>query len=215
MLSFLKDPLVKRFIFLPGLVVFAGLSVFGMSGLAQVELFEMAVVEQQAQTDNANRYLQKVQFLRNQESLYQQYGDQYETLMQKGMVKDLDRVLWVDGLLKIKQQLQLAPMVIMINAEVLLESTDLKEFMIKNDIFYSTRINMSFGLQADTDLFRMLNLISSDISPHYFVEKCKLDQSFERSKNIEFNPLSGNIAGECSLIIFQSKPRLLQVDIDL
>lgn len=212
MSKYLNDPLVKRLIFLPGLVIIISSVVFGFSGYFQIERLEGAEVEQDVATQKANRLLQKVSFLRNQESLFLEYGEQYESLMQKGLVQVFDRITWVDGLLGIKQKLQLVPMVIGIEPEALLASEDLSRLMIKDGIFYFTRINLSFGLQTDIDLFRMLNLIAKDISPYFYVEKCDLELPKDKLTNPAFNDLAGNMSAECSLLVFQAKPHPLEVE---
>jgi virulence-associated protein VapD len=206
----LNDPLVKRFIFLPGLVLFIGATLLSSTITLQSQWLEQDEIAYQSATQEATRLLQKVRFLRNQEALYLQYGDQYAAVLQKGLVKDFDRVAWVDGLIRVTEALQISGLKILIEPEQLIKKSDLKSQLIKKDIFYYTRINLAFGLQTDVDLLKMMDLISQEISAHFFVEKCKLEMPYDLGKQLDFNPLNGNILGECSLIVFQAKPSELK-----
>lgn len=156
------------------------------------------------------RIIKQVLFLRRQEFLFNKYGSRYEELTKQGLVKDLDRVKWVDGLLSIKNKLLFNELIIQFEPEIKLKRQDFKHFNLNQNIFYYTRLNIDFGMLIDSDIFKLKDDIDQNITPIYKFDKCDLKLDDKKIGGLGFNPLSSNINARCSLIVFQAKPRLLK-----
>lgn len=207
--SFLSVSLFKKF-FLIGflvLIVLVGLS----AGLWQMLNDEQQRLQQIEQTKlkELNSLRSQVNFLQQQVRLYQQYGAKYKDLVRKGIVKQQDRVFWADSMMQMQKTLVMPEFTFQFTPEQILDSKRFDSIKIDKGMFYFSRLNLKMNLQHDGDLLKLLDAINERVSPFYLVDHCSYSMK-DKSEIIEarFDPKSGNIQTECSLIVFQSHSKI-------
>lgn len=161
--------------------------------------------QERPKVQKLNSLQSEVNFLQRQLKLYQQYGDKYQELIKKGLVKQADRVFWTDSLIALSEQYLIPRLKFSFSAEIPLTSTLFTNINIPNRVFYYSRLNLSMSLQHEEDLLRVLETISQNISPFYLVENCKTklinSQAYVQA---DFNLLKGNVEADCTLVIFHT-----------
>ncbi|MCF6298547.1 MAG: hypothetical protein L3J01_01560 [Thiomicrorhabdus sp.] len=203
--NFLSDPLLKRF-FLRVVVVLIILTAF-LAGAwyAYGEVEKELQAQERPKVQKLNGLQSEVKFLQRQLMLYRQYGDKYQELVKKGLVKQQDRVFWTDSLIELSEQYLIPSLKFTFSAEKPLTSALFASINIPNRAFYYSRLKLSMSLQHEEDLIRVLETISQNISPFYLVESCKTKLLNGRAHvQADFNLLKGNVSADCTLIVFHS-----------
>ncbi len=201
--------LFKRFYLKPLIVsviliaAFAGLWHFLDERQAEIKKAETVKLRE------LNSLRSQVTFLQLQVQLYQQYGEKYKDLVRKGIVKPQDRVFWADSLIQIQKTLVIPDFTFQFTPEQPLDSRRFDKISFDKGIFYFSRLNLSMSLQHDGDLPKLLNAINERISPFYLVDSCSY-QMKNKTEVVEakFNPEKGNIATQCSLVVFHSHSKI-------
>jgi len=203
--SIIKDPFVQRFY--TKLVIIFVILVLLVSGAwyGYGEIQKTLKAQERPKVQKLNNLRSQVKFLQQQVRLYYEYGDKYQELVKKGLVKQQDRVFWTDSLIKIKDEYLIPDMSFSFSPEKPLSSSQFSKIKIPNGMFFYSNLKLKMSLQHEEDLVRVFENISQNISPLYLVQNCK---SSLRSKGHElkanFDLTNGNVAMECSLIIFHT-----------
>ncbi|VAW46194.1 hypothetical protein MNBD_GAMMA03-1182 [hydrothermal vent metagenome] len=203
--NLLSDPLIKRFFF-RAVVFFVILSAF-LAGawFAYGEVEKKLQAKERPKIQELNGLQSDVLFLQQQLRLYRQYGDKYEELLKQGLVEQLDRVFWIDSLIKLSGQYLIPSLKFSFSAEKPLTSALFANIEIPNRVFYYSRLKLDMSLQHEEDLIRVFEAISQNISPFYLVESCKTEMIDDNAYvEANFNLLKGNLITDCSLIVFST-----------
>lgn len=203
----MNDPLLKKYILIPLIALGVLLSVIGLLGYQLMDMKTQSETQNAELKKTARSLIQDVRFLRRQQALYQQFGEEYESVIQNGLVKTFDRVKWVDALLRFKNELVMTPFTMQFEPQQKLEKAQFSSFKFKRNIFYYTRMNLTVGFQSDYDLITLNQLMTDKVSPLYSLEECDLKHERNPELNALFNPINGSITAKCSYVIFQAKPR--------
>lgn len=203
--SFFSNPLVRRF-FTRLFMVFIVLSILlagSWYGYGEVE--KELLAQERPKVQKLNSLQSQVNFLQQQVRLYEQYGDKYQELVKKGLVKQQDRVFWTDSLIRITDEYIIPDLRFSFSAEKPLSSGQFSKIKIPNGLFYFSRVNLSMALQHEEDLIRVFETISQKISPLYLVESCttKLKDT-DHEVYANFDLMDGNVTADCTLIVFHT-----------
>lgn len=203
--NLLSDPLLRRF-FLRLAVVFVILSIF-LAGAwyAYGEIEKELQAQEKPKIQKLKALQNEVRFLQRQLTLYQKYGDKYQELIKKGLVKQQDRVFWTDSLIALSEQYLIPSLKFRFSAEQPLTSGLFSRIKIPNRVFFFSRLTLTMSLQHEEDLMRVFETISQDISPFYLVESCKT-KLFNTRADVQanFDLVKGNVLANCSLIVFHT-----------
>ena len=205
--NLIRDPLVQRF-FKKLLIIFVILSaLFGAAWYGYGEIQKELIAQEKPKIQKLNSLRSQVKFLQQQVRLYQEYGEKYEELVKKGLVKQQDRVFWTDSLIKLKDEYLIPDLSFSFSPEKPLSSGQFSKIKIPNGIFFYSDVTLKMSLQHEEDLVRVFESISQNISPLYLVQNCdtKLKDS-GHDINANFDLMSGNINVSCSLIVFHTHP---------
>jgi len=203
--SFLSDPLIRRFF--TRLVIFFVI----LSALIAGAWFAYGEAEKELKALEKPKIKQlsslqsEVRFLQQQLSLYQQYGDKYQELVKKGLVKQQDRVFWTDSLIRLTDEYLIPSLTFSFAAEKPLSSGQFLNIKVPNGVFFYSRLDLRMDLQHEEDLIRVFETISQKISPLYLVESCRTTLAdTDHEVQADFDLLEGNVSADCSLIIFHT-----------
>lgn len=203
--NLLSDPLLRRF-FLRVAIIFLILSVLlGGAWYAYGEITKELQVQEKPKVQKLKGLQNEVRFLQRQLTLYQKYGDKYQELVKKGLVKQQDRVFWTDSLIELSNQYLIPSLKFRFSAEQSLTSGQFSRIKIPNRVFYFSRLTLTMSLQHEEDLMRVFETISQKISPFYLVESCKtrlLNGRVDVQTN--FDLVKGNVSSDCSLVVFHT-----------
>ena len=205
--NIIRDSLVQRF-FKKLLIIFVILSaLFGASWYGYEEIQKELVAQEKPKIQKLNSLRSQVKFLQQQVRLYQEYGEKYEELVKKGLVKQQDRVFWTDSLIKLKDEYLIPDLSFSFSPEKPLSSGQFSKIKIPNGMFFYSDVTLKMSLQHEEDLVRVFESISQNISPLYLVQNCdtKLKDSGHEI-NANFDLMAGNINVSCSLIVFHTHP---------
>ena len=205
--NIIRDPLFQRF-FKKLLIIFVILSaLFGASWYGYEEIQKELVAQEKPKIQKLNSLRSQVKFLQQQVRLYQEYGEKYEELVKKGLVKQQDRVFWTDSLIKLKDEYLIPDLTFSFSPEKPLSSGQFSKIKIPNGMFFYSDVTLKMSLQHEEDLVRVFESISQNISPLYLVQNCdtKLKDSGHEI-NANFDLMAGNINVSCSLIVFHTHP---------
>ena len=203
--NFLFDPLVRRF-FLRLTILFVVLSiVLGGVWYGYGVLEKRLKAQEKPKVTKLNDLQNEVRFLQRQLKLYQQYGDKYQELVKKGLVKKQDRVFWTDALIRLSSEYIIPSLQFNFSAEKPLTNGQFSSIKLPNRVFFYSRLKLTMSLQHEEDLIRIFETISQKISPLYLVESCKT-KLFDGGSGVhaDFDLLNGNVSAECSLILFHT-----------
>ncbi len=203
--SFVRDPIVQRFykrlvIIFVLLVLLVGGAWYGY-GEIQKEL----KAQERPKIQKLDSLRSQVKFLQQQVRLYYEYGDKYQELVKKGLVKQQDRVFWTDSLIKIKDEYVIPEMSFSFSPEKPLSSGQFSKIKLPNGMFFYSDLKLKMSLQHEEDLVRVFETISQNISPLYLVQGCNSEiKDNDYKVNANFDLTSGNVDIDCSLIIFHT-----------
>jgi len=203
--NLLSDPLLRRF-FLRIVIVFIVLSaLLAGAWYAYGEIKKELQAQEKPKVQKLESLQSEVRFLQRQLTLYQKYGEKYQELIKKGLVKQQDRVFWTDSLISLSEQYLTPSLKFNFSAEQPLTSAQFSRIEIPNRVFYFSRLTLTMSLQHEEDLMRVFETISQNISPFYLVENCKT-KLFNGSADVQanFDLLKGNVLANCSLIVFHT-----------
>jgi len=206
--SFFSNPLVKRLYtrLLIVLVILVAILVGAWYGYSEVE--KELKVQERPKIQELNSLQSQVRFLQQQVELYERYGEKYQELIKKGLVKEQDRVFWSDSLINLMDEYIIPKLTFSFSAEKPLSNAQFTKIKIPSGKFFYSRLVVTMNLQHEEDLIRVFESISQKISPLYLVESCntKLLNS-EHEVDANFDLVNGNVAVNCSLIIFHIHPK--------
>jgi len=210
----LDQSLLARYGKWPLILLLMAITVLGLTNwLLQHQKTQLLLAVQQQQAE-LNNLVRQVEFLREQEQLFLKYVQKYQQLMQFGLVHQQNRVQWVDGLLDIQQRLVMQPFTIQFEPEQLLTADRLEGMKIKKEIFYYTRLNIRAGLHLDSDLLKLVEYLSEQITPLFLVESCQLSKlPTERGASL-FVAEKPQLFLECAILLFEAKPNPFKGVID-
>lgn len=197
-IKYLKIPLI---IFIIVIVVIGG-AIYSLTLIKEDLMSEIHIKDRALKTT-----LKQVRFLRFQEEVYLKYGSKYQSSLLAGLVNELDRVKWTDELLKIQDKLLLHDFRIQFEAEQKMSQENVSNLSLSKDIFFYSRLNISTGTHSDLYVIDMFSLIDEMITPLYLIESCKLAGIVNRLENIKFIEDKPLFNLDCTMILFQSKPR--------
>ena len=205
------DSIVKQLFFNTTLVLLLLFSIFAASWyLITEEQKALENVENHTVRD-LNSLMSQVDFLRSQVKLYRLYGNKYKDLVRKGIVKNQDRVFWVDSMIQMQQSLVMPAFTFNFSPEVALSSDHFNAVRIEKPPFNFSRLTIKMRLQHEGDLLTFLDAINERVSPLYLLERCRSERaqkSFSEKEQVSFNVQKGNINVDCSLVIFHSHSQL-------
>jgi|ACQI01.1.fsa_nt_gi prolyl oligopeptidase PreP (S9A serine peptidase family) len=203
--NFVQDAFVRRF-YLKLVIIFFILAVLVVGAwYGYGEIQKELKAQERPKIQKLNSLRSQVKFLQQQVKLYYQYGDKYQELVKKGLVKQQDRVFWTDSLIKIKDEYIIPEMSFTFSAEKPLSSSQFATIKLPNGMFYYSDVKLQMSLQHEEDLVRVFETISQNVSPLYLVNGC--DSSVKQSGHeieANFDLALGNVSVECSLIIFHT-----------
>jgi hypothetical protein len=201
----LSDPLLRRF-FLRLTIVFVVLSaLFAGAWYGYGEIEKELQAKEKPKVQKLKGLQNEVRFLQRQLTLYQKYGDKYQELIKKGLVKQQDRVFWTDSLIRLSEQYLIPSLKFRFLAEQPLTSGMFSRIKLPNRVFFFSRLTLTMNLQHEEDLMRVFETISQDISPFYLVENCKTKLLNNRADvQANFDLIKGNVLADCSLIVFHT-----------
>ncbi len=203
--NLLSDPLLRRF-FLRLAIAFIVLSaVFAGAWYGYGEIEKELQAQEKPKIQKLKGLQNEVRFLQRQLTLYQKYGDKYQELIKKGLVKQQDRVFWTDSLIRLSEQYLIPSLKFRFLAEQPLTSGMFSRIKLPNRVFFFSRLTLTMNLQHEEDLMRVFETISQDISPFYLVENCKTKLLNNRAYvQANFDLIKGNVLADCSLIVFHT-----------
>ncbi|HIE41013.1 MAG TPA: hypothetical protein EYP76_06300 [Thiomicrorhabdus sp.] len=203
--SLLSDPLLRRF-FLRLVIAFFLLSVlFAGAWYGYGEIEKKLQAQEKPKIQKLKGLQNEVRFLQRQLTLYQQFGDKYQELIKKGLVKQQDRVFWTDSLIRLSEQYLIPSLKFRFLAEQPLTSGMFSQIKLPNRVFFFSRLTLTMNLQHEEDLMRVFETISQEISPFYLVESCKTKLLNGRADvQANFDLVRGNVLADCSLIVFHT-----------
>lgn len=203
--NLLSDPLLRRF-FLRLTIVFVVLSaLFAGAWYGYGEIEKELQAKEKPKVQKLKGLQNEVRFLQRQLTLYQKYGDKYQELIKKGLVKQQDRVFWTDSLIRLSEQYLIPSLKFRFLAEQPLTSGMFSRIKLPNRVFFFSRLTLTMNLQHEEDLMRVFETISQDISPFYLVENCKTKLLNNRADvQANFDLIKGNVLADCSLIVFHT-----------
>jgi hypothetical protein len=210
--SFLRDPIVQRY-FKKLVIIFLILSaLFAATWYGYGEIQKELAAQEKPKIQKLNSLRSQVRFLQQQVRLYQEYGDKYQELVKKGLVKQQDRVFWTDSFIRLKDEYLIPDLSFSFSPEKPLSSGQFSKIKIPNGIFFYSTVKLTMSLQHEEDMVRVFESISQNISPLYLVESCsnKLKDTGHEI-NANFDLTTGNINTTCNLIVFhthESKSKL-------
>lgn len=203
--NFFRDPLVQRFF--KRLVIILVLLVILLAGAwyGYGEIQKELKAQERPKVQKLNSLRSQVKFLQQQVQLYQEYGEKYQELVKKGLVKKQDRVFWTDSLIKMKDEYIIPEMSFSFSPEKPLSSGQFSKIQIPNGMFFYSQLDLTLALQHEEDLVRIFESISQNISPLYLVQGCKSSlNETSHDINANFDLVAGNVAVDCSLIVFHT-----------
>lgn len=203
--SVFKDALVKRF-FKKLLIIFVLLAML-LAGAwyGYGEIQKELAAQERPKIQKLNSLKSQVRFLQQQVRLYHEYGEKYQELVKKGLVKRQDRVFWTDSLIKIKEQYIVPELSFTFSPEKPLSTGQFSKIRVPNGTFFYSEITLQMALQHEEDLVRIFETISQKISPLYLVQNCNASlKESSHEVNANFNLTSGNLNADCTLIVFHT-----------
>lgn len=203
--SFANDPLVKSFYTKLIIILFLLIGLVAGAWYGYGELKKELKAQEKPKIQKLNSLRSQVNFLQQQVKLYFEYGDKYQELVKKGLVKQQDRVYWTDSLIKVKEEFLIPDMSFNFSPEKPLSSGQFNKIKMPNGMFYFSKVKLKMTLQHEEDLVRVFESISQNISPLYLVESCNMsliDSSHEVNAN--FDLTDGNVNADCGLIVFHT-----------
>lgn len=203
--SVFKDALAKRF-FKKLLIIFVLLAML-LAGAwyGYGEIQKELAAQERPKIQKLNSLKSQVRFLQQQVRLYHEYGEKYQELVKKGLVKRQDRVFWTDSLIKIKKQYIVPELSFSFSPEKPLSTGQFSKIRVPNGTFFYSQITLKMALQHEEDLVRIFETISQKISPLYLVQSCNTSLKEDSHEvNANFNLTSGNLNVDCTLIVFHT-----------
>lgn len=203
--SVFKDALAKRF-FKKLLIIFVLLAML-LAGAwyGYGEIQKELAAQERPKIQKLNSLKSQVRFLQQQVRLYHEYGEKYQELVKKGLVKRQDRVFWTDSLIKIKEQYIVPELSFSFSPEKPLSTGQFSKIRVPNGTFFYSQITLKMALQHEEDLVRIFETISQKISPLYLVQSCNTSLKEDSHEvNANFNLTSGNLNVDCTLIVFHT-----------
>lgn len=203
--NFFRDTLVQRFFKkLTIILIVLSIMVIG-SWYGYGEIQKELQAQERPKVQKLNSLRSQVKFLQQQVLLYQQYGEKYQELVKKGLVKKQDRVFWTDSLIKMKDEYLIPELSFSFSPEKPLSSGQFSKIKIPNGMFFFSQLQLKMALQHEEDLVRVFESISQNVSPLYLVQGCKSSmKESSHEVNANFDLTSGNVSVDCSLIIFHT-----------
>lgn len=203
--NFIKDPFVEKFYLKLGIVlIFLSLLSFA-TWYGYGEIQKRLEAQERPKIQKLNNLRSQVRFLQQQVRLYYEFGDKYQELVKKGLVKQQDRVFWTDSLIRIKEEFLIPNMTFSFSPEKALNSNRFSKIKIPNGMFYFSDLKLTMSLQHEEDLVRVFEAISQNITPMYLVDSCQTNLKARGTEfNANFDLTSGNVNAQCSLVIFHT-----------
>ena len=203
--NFYRDPLVHRFY--KKLVIILVLLALLLTGAwyGYGEIQKELKAQERPKVQKLNSLKSQVNFLQQQVLLFQQYGEKYQELVKKGLVKPQDRVFWTDSLIRMKDEYLIPDLSFSFSPEKPLSSGQFSSIKIPNGLFYFSQLDLKMSLQHEEDLVRVFESISQKITPLYLVNNCNSSlKEGGHEVNANFDLTSGNVNVSCSLIVFHT-----------
>ncbi|QCU90688.1 hypothetical protein [Thiomicrorhabdus sediminis] len=203
--SIIQDPLTKRFFLKPFLLLILLSALAAGAWYAYEEITKELAAQEKPKVQKLNSLRSQVSFLQQQVRLYQEYGEKYQELVKKGLVKKQDRVFWTDSLIKMTEQYIIPDLSFSFSPEKPLSSGQFANIKIPNGMFFYSDVTMKMALQHEEDLLRLFETISQKISPLYLVKSCDLGlKSDGHEVSANFDLTNGNVTVSCNLIVFHT-----------
>ena len=147
----------------------------------------------------------QIKTLRTQATLYEEYSERHSALIQEGIVRQQDRVLWVDAMVKLQHTLVMPTFNFKFSPQTVLSDEHLRTIKLNKPVFNFSRLELKMGLQHEADLLTFLEAFNKYVTPLYLLERCQAEAQsnlFENREQIEFDPKRANIKVDCVLIVF-------------
>lgn len=203
--SITQDPFFRRF-YLRLVILFVILSALVSGAWYAYDIIQQDLkAQERPKIQKINSLRSQVQFLQQQVKLHYEYGDKYQELVKRGLVKQQDRVYWTDSLIKIKEEYLIPEMTFSFSGEKRLSSNQFASIKLPNGMFFYSDVKLKMSLHHEEDLVRVLESISQNITPLYLVSGCQVklkEKGHELSAN--FDLANGNVKVDCSLIVFHT-----------
>ncbi|WP_019555686.1 hypothetical protein [Thiomicrorhabdus arctica] len=205
--NYFSDPIIQRFLKRVVILLVLLMSLSALTWYGYEEVTKELNAQEKPKILKLNSLQSQVRFLQQQVKLYEQYGEKYEELIKKGLVKKQDRVFWTDSLIRLTDEYLIPNLKFSFSAEKTLGSGQFSHINIPNGLFFFSRVELNMDLQHEEDLLRVLETINQKISPLYLVESCKTQlKDSDHKVNANFDLLQGNVSASCSLIVFHTHP---------
>ena len=203
--SFFRDPLVHRFYKKLAIVLVLLALLLAGAWYGYGEIQKELQAQERPKIQKLNSLQSQVKFLQQQVLLFQQYGEKYQELVKKGLVKPQDRVFWTDSLIRMKDEYLIPDLSFSFSPEKPLSSGQFSAIKIPNGLFFYSQLELKMSLQHEEDLVRVFESISQKITPLYLVNNCTSSlKEGGHEVNANFDLTSGNVDVSCSLIVFHT-----------
>lgn len=165
---------------------------------------ESQLIEQQ-KISALDRLTRQINTLRIQATLHVEYGERYKTLVQEGVIRQQNRVLWVDSMVNLQRSLVMPEFNFKFSPETELGSEHFNTIKIDKAVYQFSRLELKMDLQHEADLLSFLNAFSHQVTPLFLLERCHTEvkaKTLEQRAEISFNPKNANIKVDCALTVF-------------
>ncbi len=140
----------------------------------------------------------------NDKRLFEIYGEQYQVLVERGVVGGEQRLEWVDAVKAKVEQLKLPELLYKIGPQKEVEMPGFEPS--ENLIVTQSRIELTFGIYHTEDLIDLLGEIRAQIAGIFNVESCRLTRI---EKSFSFFKGNTNMKAVCTLNWFTLRQRIL------
>lgn len=160
-----------------------------------------------SQEQLANRLVQQVDQLKQEQVVTETYQQDFEMLDQQGFVQSVDRVSWTDRLNQVSQAWLLSGLSVQFEAEKHINASDVKQLPVSQSIFYRNKLMLNLRLQTDADYLKLIDWLRQNVSPFFLVEHCDLQlQRTGVEVEMTLKPEQGNIMMRCGLQLLRAEP---------
>ena len=135
----------------------------------------------------------QIKTLRIQATMYEEYSERYSALIQEGIVRQQDRVLWVDTMVKLQHTLVMPTFNFKFSPQTVLSDEHLRTIKVNKPVFNFSRLELKMGLQHEADLLTFLEAFNKHVTPLYLLERCQAEAQsnlFEKREQVEIGRAS-------------------------
>ena len=148
----------------------------------------------------------QVKQLKSDIKLYQEHIGSLKLLQEQGFNRTLNRVIWTDKLNRYSQRWLINGLSLQFYPEKSLKKNDLKRLPLDSPVIFSSKVTLTARIQAESDLFQLIDYIRKDLDSTLWVERCEINRSAKTGVALELNIQQGNLMIRCDLHVFRAHP---------